>query len=37
MRVRKEILGWVFDGATQCIKLLEEKQTVILKEITAVL
>ena len=34
---RKEIIGWVFNGATRCIKLEEEKQGAILKEITAVL
>ena len=35
--VRKEILGWVFDGATRCIELEGNKQTAILKEITDVL
>ena len=35
--VRKEILGWVFDGATRCIKPAEKNQMAILKEITAVL
>ena len=35
--VIKEILGWVFNGATKCIKLAEKKQTTIMKEITAVL
>ena len=35
--VQKEILGWVFNGATRCIKLVEKKQAAILKEVTAVL
>ena len=30
--VRKEILGWIRDGATQCIELLEKKQEEIYQE-----
>ena len=35
--VRKEVLGWVMDGASRCIELAEKKQTEILKEIKTVL
>ena len=35
--MRKEIIGWVFDGALRYIELAEKNQTAILKEITAVL
>ena len=35
--VRNEIRSWVFYGETQCIELSENKQTAILKEITAIL
>ena len=31
--VRKEILGWMMDGATRCIELAEKKQRAISKEI----
>ena len=37
LEVIKEILVWLFDGATRCIKLAEKKQTAILKEITVAL
>ena len=35
--VRKEILGWVMDGATRCIELAEKKQKAILAELKTVL
>ncbi|KAL7525054.1 hypothetical protein ACHAWF_002174, partial [Thalassiosira exigua] len=35
--VRKELLGWVFDGATRCIELATKKQEAILKELKNVL
>ena len=35
--VRKEILGWIINGATRCIELSEKKQTTILKELKDVL
>ncbi|KAL7546443.1 hypothetical protein ACHAWF_013569, partial [Thalassiosira exigua] len=35
--VQKELLGWVFDGATQCIELATKKQEAILKELKTVL
>ena len=35
--VRKEILGWMFDGATRCIEITEGRQEKILKELKAVL
>jgi hypothetical protein len=35
--VRKEILGWIIDGATRCIELSEKKQKTILKELKDVL
>ena len=35
--VRKEILGWVMDGATRCIELAEKKQIAILLELKTVL
>ena len=35
--VRKEILGWVFDGATRCIELSATKQKAILAELKTVL
>ena len=31
--VRKEILGWIFDGATRCIELAEKKRDAILAEL----
>ena len=31
LEVIKEILVWLFDGATRCIELAEKKQTAILK------
>ena len=27
--MRKEVLGWMVDGATRCIKLAQDKQSVI--------
>ena len=35
--VRKEILGWVFDGATRCIELAGKKQNTILRELKTIL
>ena len=35
--VRKEILGWVMDGATRCIELAEKKQAAILKELKTII
>ena len=35
--VRKEVLGWMMDGATRCIKLAEKKQDAVLAKIKAVL
>jgi hypothetical protein len=35
--VRKDILGWMMDGATRCIELAEKKQKAILLELTTVL
>ncbi|KAL7540898.1 hypothetical protein ACHAWF_006815, partial [Thalassiosira exigua] len=35
--VRKEILGWMFDGATRCIELAARKQDAILKELRTIL
>ena len=35
--VRKEVLGWVMDGALRCIELAEKKQAEILREIKTVL
>ncbi|KAL7533742.1 hypothetical protein ACHAWF_007944 [Thalassiosira exigua] len=35
--LRKEILGWMFDGATRCIELAAKKQEAILKELRAIL
>ena len=35
--VRKEILGWIMDGATRCIELAEKKQHAILRELKTVL
>ena len=35
--VRKEILGWIMDGATRCIELAETKQEAILAELKTVL
>lgn len=35
--VRKEILGWMIDGATRCIELAEKKQAAILLELKTVL
>ncbi|KAL7548503.1 hypothetical protein ACHAWF_011783 [Thalassiosira exigua] len=35
--VRKEVLGWVMDGATRCIELAEKKQEAILSELRKVL
>ncbi|KAL7545707.1 hypothetical protein ACHAWF_009056, partial [Thalassiosira exigua] len=35
--VRKEILGWMMDGATRCIELAEAKQQAILAELKTVL
>ena len=35
--VRKEILGWVFDGATRCIELATKKVDTILAELKTVL
>ena len=34
--VRKEVLGWVFDGATRCIELAESKQEKIMAELKAI-
>ena len=31
--VRKEILGWIIDGATICIELSEKKQDAILEDL----
>ena len=31
--VRKEMLGWMVDGATQCIKLARDKQSAIYAEL----
>ena len=36
-QVRKEILGWIMDGATRCIELSEKKQAAILQELKTVL
>ena len=30
---RKEILGWIIDGATMCIELSEKKQEAILEDL----
>ncbi|KAL7529738.1 hypothetical protein ACHAWF_003097 [Thalassiosira exigua] len=35
--IRKEILGWMIDGATRCIELAEAKQKAILAELKTVL
>ena len=35
--VRKEVLGWMLDGATRCIELAAKKQETILKELKVVL
>jgi len=35
--VRKEILGWMMDGATRCIELSEKKQQAIQKELKTIL
>ncbi|KAL7525691.1 hypothetical protein ACHAXR_001116, partial [Thalassiosira sp. AJA248-18] len=35
--VRKEILGWIMDGATRCIELAEKKQKAILRELKTIL
>jgi hypothetical protein len=35
--VRKEILGWIMDGATMCIELSEKKRETMLKELKDVL
>ncbi|KAL7523596.1 hypothetical protein ACHAWF_000588 [Thalassiosira exigua] len=35
--VRKEIMGWLFDGATRCIELATKKQEAILKELRTIL
>ena len=35
--VRKDILGWMMDGATRCIELTEKKQTAIAKELRRML
>ena len=35
--VRKDILGWMMDGATRCIELAEKKQTAIAKELRRML
>ncbi|KAL7535679.1 hypothetical protein ACHAXR_009955 [Thalassiosira sp. AJA248-18] len=35
--VRKEILGWIMDGATRCIELAEKKQKAILLELKTIL
>ena len=35
--VRKEVLGWIMDGATRCIQFSEKKQEKILEEFLAVL
>ena len=35
--VQKEILGWMFDGATRCIKPTKGRQDKIMKELKAVL
>ncbi|KAL7546138.1 hypothetical protein ACHAWF_014914 [Thalassiosira exigua] len=35
--VRKEVLGWMMDGATRCIELTEKKQEAILHELRIVL
>ena len=35
--VRKEILGWMMDGATRCIELSEKKQLAIQKELKTVM
>ncbi|KAL7526943.1 hypothetical protein ACHAWF_001977 [Thalassiosira exigua] len=35
--VRKDILGWMMDGATRCIKLAEAKQKAILAKLKVVL
>ncbi|KAL7555176.1 hypothetical protein ACHAWF_018791 [Thalassiosira exigua] len=35
--VRKEILGWMMDGATRCIELAEKKRKAILAELRTVL
>lgn len=35
--LRKEILGWVFDGATRCIELAAKKQATITAEIKTIL
>ncbi|KAL7545534.1 hypothetical protein ACHAWF_008883 [Thalassiosira exigua] len=35
--VRKEVLGWVMDGATRCIELAAKKQEAILRELKTVL
>ncbi len=35
--VRKEILGWIFDGARRCIELADRKCKAILKELKTVL
>jgi hypothetical protein len=31
--IRKEILGWVMNGATMCIKLSNKKQEAILEDL----
>ena len=35
--VRKEVLGWIMDGATGCIELSENKQQQIITEIKTLL
>ena len=35
-QVRKEILGWMFDGGTRCIELTENRQNALLDELKKV-
>ena len=35
--MRKEVLGWMVDGATQCIELARDKQIVIDAELPNIL
>ena len=35
--VRKEVLGWMVDGATRCIELVRDKQSVIDAELHKIL
>ena len=35
--VKKEILGWMMDGASRCIELAEKKRLVLLAELKCVL